>query len=436
LQVFNIMKKIAALTFGCKVNQYETSCILDEFVQHGYEIVDFNADADVYIINSCTVTNRTDYKSRSALRKALKKKELNSEVKVVITGCYSQRNKDEILKIGPVDLIADNNNKSAIFDLIEKGTKTSFAVDSKFDELYTTQMIEHTRAFIKVQDGCDYYCAYCAIPFARGTSRSRDKHNVLKQIEVLTEKGYKEFVLGGINLGLYGEEKNDNYFLADLLKDIEKKEKVKLIRLSSIEPNLFTDELLEYFRTSRKICPHFHIPLQVGCNELLTKMGRRYSIGKFKNTIKKIKDIFPDAAIGIDVIAGLPGETDELFQKTYDFLTKLDFTYLHVFFYSKREGTTAEKMTDHVNGKIIKQRSNKLIEISEEKLTNYINKIIQKDVKLSAVVEQKTDGYWTALSDHFVRIYLKDERDLKKKYLHYTPVCKKFDGIEVKLLNP
>jgi threonylcarbamoyladenosine tRNA methylthiotransferase MtaB len=430
-------KTIAAITFGCKVNQYETSCILDEFVQHGFQIVEFNQPADVYIINSCTVTNRTDSKSRNAVRKALQQKKKNSNAKVVITGCYSQRNKAAIQELGTVDLIVDNNKKSKICQYIESSNLTSsdkledLADKTEFDELFTTQMIDHSRAFIKVQDGCDYYCAYCAIPYARGTSRSRKPENVLKQIKTLVDQGYNEFVLGGINLGLYGKENDEGYFLAHLLKDIEKINGVNLIRLSSIEPQLFPEDLLEYFRTSTKICSHFHIPLQVGCDELLKSMGRKYSTTEFVETIQNLKNIFPDSAIGIDVITGLPGETEELFQKTFNFLTNLDFTYLHVFPYSRRPGTKAAKLPDQVNGAISKSRSKILNELSQQKTEKYIDKILKQHLTLSGIIEKKHSRYWTALSDHFIRVYLKSDEQLKKKYLHFLPTSKRFDGVEV-----
>ena len=429
------MKKIAAITFGCKVNQYETSCIVDEFTKAGYQITGFDEPADVYVINTCTVTNRTDYKSRNAIRKALSQKEINPSAKVIVTGCYSQRKKEEIEELGSVDLIVDNNSKSKIFEKLNSGNQQfrDIKVQHNFDEISTTKMLDKTRAFIKVQDGCDYYCAYCAIPYARGHSRSRDKNNVLDQIQKLVDNGYKEFVLGGINLGLYGTESNSS--LAKLLYEIERINGVELIRLSSIEPQLFTDELLDYFVVSKKMCHHFHIPLQVGCDELLSNMGRKYTTTQFQNIIMKIKRIFPDVAIGIDVIAGLPGETEELFQKTYNFLSNLDFAYLHVFSYSKRSGTRAEKMKGHVNGKIIKERSNQLISISKTKLIEYIDFIINNNIELKGIIEQNIDGYWTALSDHYVRIYVKSDQDLEKKYLHLNPVSKKYDGIEVEIIK-
>lgn len=427
--------KIASITFGCKVNQYETSCIVDSFIENGYQATEFNKPANVYIINTCTVTNRTDQKSRNAIRKALIQKELDPTVKVIVTGCYSQRKKTEIEALGNVDLIIDNNSKSKIIKKLDANNNTfkDINLQDEFDEISTSKMLDHTRAFIKIQDGCDYFCAYCAIPYARGRSRSRDKNNVLIQIKKMVKNGYKEFVLGGINLGLYGAEQN--YSLAKLLYEIENIKGVELIRLSSIEPQLFTNELLDYFKVSKKICHHFHIPLQVGCDELLNKMGRRYTTVQFENTINNIRKIFADVAIGIDVITGLPGETEELFQKTHAFLINLNFTYLHVFPYSRRSGTRADKMKGHINGKIIKHRSNALMEISANKLLEYSEFIIQNKIKLSGVIEKKTKGFWTALSDHYIRIYLKSEKELEKKYLHLEPICKKFDGIEVEEKN-
>jgi len=436
-----VKKKIAAATFGCKVNQYETSCILDGFISSDYEVTDFNESANIYIINTCTVTNRTDYKSRNAIRKAIKEKEKNPDVKVVVTGCYSQRNYEEIKKLGNVDLIIDNNQKGKIFknlqDLehLEGLHFEEISTAAAFEEISFNSMLDRTRAFIKIQDGCDFYCSFCAVPFARGHSRSRKKENVISQIEKLVKNGYKEFVIGGINLGLYGREKPGKYFLSDLLYDIEKIQGVELIRLSSIEPQLFTDDLMQFLKSSKKICPHLHIPLQVGCDELLKKMNRKYSITEFSEKIEKLHRIIPNLAIGLDVIAGLPGETDELFSETEKFLSELDFTYLHVFSYSKRPGTKAAKMKDQVNGKNIRNRSNRLLRLSEKKTGKYLEKILNRNVALSGVIENRVNGYWTALSDHYLRIYLKNNEDLKGRYLEFKPVKKKFDGIEVVLRN-
>ncbi|NQV17088.1 MAG: tRNA (N(6)-L-threonylcarbamoyladenosine(37)-C(2))-methylthiotransferase MtaB [Armatimonadetes bacterium] len=435
-----LKKKIAAITFGCKVNQYETTCILDDFIQAGLQVVDYSEPSDVYIINTCTVTNRTDYKSRNAIRKALKEKEKNPDIQVIVTGCYSQRNYQQIRELGNIDLIIDNNNKGKILECINRVDANYFkniSEASEFEELSYSSMNDKTRAFIKVQDGCDYYCAYCAVPFARGHSRSRKKENVLNQIEKLVRNGYKEFVLVGINLGLYGREnKNEKYFLSHLLYDIEAIEGVELIRLSSIEPQLFTNDLLVFLEDSKKLCPHFHIPLQVGCDELLKKMGRDYTTNDFKKLIKKIHKLLPNSAIGIDVIAGLPGESDKLFLRTYEYLSGLDFTYLHVFSYSQRPGTKAAKMKEQVHGKIIKERSRKLLELSEKKLQNYLDFILKKNVPIKGVIETQTKGFWTALSDHYVRVYLKNKNeDLSEKFFHFFPIGKKYKGIEVNLVN-
>ncbi|HHE38408.1 MAG TPA: tRNA (N(6)-L-threonylcarbamoyladenosine(37)-C(2))-methylthiotransferase MtaB [Candidatus Cloacimonetes bacterium] len=436
-----VKNKIAAATFGCKVNQYETSCILDDFIDADFEVVKFNKSADVYIINTCTVTNRTDYKSRNAIRKALKEKEKNPEIKIIVTGCYSQRNYEEIKKIGDIDLIVDNNKKGEIFKNLQGFRNLEglhfeeISKATEFEEISTNSMIDRTRAFIKIQDGCDYYCSFCAVPYARGHSRSRKKENVLSQIEKLVKNGYNEFVLGGINLGLYGREKSKKYYLSNLLYDIEKIDGVELIRLSSIEPQLFTDDLLKFLKSSKKICPHLHIPLQVGCDELLTKMNRKYSTAEFSNLIRKLHQTIPDLAIGLDVITGLPGETDELFSKTEKFLSELDFTYLHVFSYSNRPGTKAAEMKDQINGKKIKERSNRLIRLSENKTGKYIDKILDKNMKLSGIIESQVNGFWTALSDYYIRIYFKNKEDLRKKYLKFKPVKKIFDGIKVNLAN-
>nr|HPR18223.1 MiaB/RimO family radical SAM methylthiotransferase [Candidatus Cloacimonadota bacterium] len=342
---------------------------------------------------------------------------------------------DEVTKLGNIDLIADNNEKSRIYEFLHVD-QSHFVLNQEnnhllFDEMSITQMVEHTRAFIKVQDGCDFYCAYCAVAYARGPSRSRDRERILQQIRLLVEHDYQEFVLGGINLGLYGKEKQDNYFLADLLRDIELIDGVELIRLSSLEPQLFSDDLFRFLAASRKTCHHFHIPLQTGSDTLLSQMGRHYSTAEFVETIGKIKQIYPDCAIGIDVIVGLPGETDALFQETYDFLQALDFTYLHVFSYSVRPGTRAEKMPGQINGKIKNLRSNELIKLSHRKTADYISRIVANGTELRGVIETCEDGFCTALSDHYIRIYLPEDNSLQKKYLHFLPVKKRFDGVEV-----
>ena len=443
------MKKVAAITFGCRVNQYETTCVVNDFIRTGYQFVNFNEPADVYIINTCSVTNRTDYKSRNAIRKALLYKKKNPDIKIVVTGCYSQIKYEEVRKMGDIDLIVDNNKKGNIPEYIlgsiysRYGYSTQHSLHlnadkfedildaTEFAEISFSSMINKTRAYIKVQDGCDFYCAYCIVPYGRGSPRSRGKVNILNQIRQLVKNGYKEFVIGGINLGLYGREKNDGYFLSNLLADIEEIEGVKIIRLSSLEPQLFTENLLSYFKESNKIAKHFHIPLQVGCDELLNAMGRKYSISEFSNIIKKLYQIFPNAALGFDIIAGLPGETEDFFKKNLSFLELIDFAYLHVFSYSKRPGTRAAEMSGQINGEIIKKRCNTLMRLSESKKNKYRNKILRNKIKLSGIIEMNDKGYWTALSNHYIRIYLENKNNLERKYVETIPIENIFDGVKV-----
>ncbi len=426
------MKKIAAITFGCKVNQYETACIVDQFEKHQFQAVNFSQDADVYVINSCTVTNRTDFKSRNAIRKALEHKAKNPAVRIIVTGCYAQRNYDEIADLGDIDFIVDNNKKGDIYDIYAKNNHQCFEnilEQKNFSELFTEKLNEKSRAFVKIQDGCDYYCTYCAIPYARGHSRSRTKESVLKQIELLTKNGYSEFVLGGINLGLWGKDLYPEYDLSNLLYDIEKIDAVNLIRLSSIEPNLFTDKLLEYFKNSQKMAPHFHIPLQSGCDKILKLMKRKYNTALFKEKVLKIKEIFPDAAFGFDVIVGFPQETDEDFKKTYEFLQKIDFTYLHIFIYSKRKDTPAEKMKGFVNGKISHIRSSILSDLSKKKTEKYMDFLIKNQIPLSGIVEKSYGEYKTILSNRYVRVYVKTDAAQQSFIKNLMPKKRHKDGI-------
>jgi len=427
-------KKIAIATFGCKINQYESACIADQFLEKSFQQVDFDQDADVYVINSCTVTNRTDFKSRNAIRKALEKKKLNHKVKIIVTGCYAQRNYQEITKMGDIDLIIDNNNKSEIHSayssMITK-FKDIFCYDS-FDEMFANSMQEKSRAFIKVQDSCNCSCLYCAVPYARGNPRSGKKEQIINQIKQLATNGYKEFVIGGINLGLFGREKSDGYFLEHLLEDIEEIEGVERIRLSSIEPQLFSLELLKYLKQSTKVCPHFHIPLQSGCNSVLKRMNRKYEREAFTELIYELHQVSHFPAIGIDVIVGFPGESNEEFEITRNYLASLSFTYLHVFSYSKRSGTLAAKMKEQIHGTIMTERNRILSQLSDEKTAMYMNNLIKNKIYLTGIAESIKNVYWNALSDRFIRIYKKTNIVEKGEIISGIPIEMYRDGL---LLN-
>lgn len=428
------MKKIAVQTFGCKVNQYETACSLDKFLDNGYKLVNFSETADIYLINTCTVTNRTDYKSRNAIRKALKQKQKYPKTNIIITGCYAQRFPEEIRSIGKIDYIIDNNNKGNIYDIVVGNQKINFnkiEFYHNFGDVFTKTIPDKTRAFIKIQDGCSYNCSYCAIPFARGKSRSRDKVDILSQIKVLAKNGYKEIILSGINLGLYGKDKKNNYSLPDLIMDIEKIKQVEIIRLSSIEPDLFDDSLFRIMKTSKKLAPHFHIPLQSGCDKILAKMKRRYNQKQFKQLVDKIYKIKPYAALGLDVIVGFPGESKENFLETKKFLENIKFTYLHLFSYSKRPKTSAAKMKNQVNGNIIKKRNSQLRKLSQQKTRKYSQKLVENRIILKGIIESKEKGYYTALSDHYMRVYFQSEQNLQNKFMKFIPKKNFRDGLVV-----
>lgn len=381
---------------------------MDDFLSRGWEKTDFSSEADVYLINTCTVTNRTDFKSRNAIRKALKMKELYPQAKVVVTGCYTQRNEEDVRKLGNIDLVIDNNKKNLIYKAVTEDFVPEFqdiiqAIE--YSEHSTGNMPDRSRAFIKIQDGCNFFCAYCAVAWARGPSRSRQRENILAQVQQLVTQGFREFVISGINLGLYGYDQEGDYHLENLLADMDEIKGVEKIRISSLEPQLFNESVLQQIARSKKICPHFHIPLQTGSDVLLHSMGRHYTIADFKEILHKILQIMPDAALGLDVITGLPGETDAIFTETYRFLQELPIAYLHVFPFSRRPGTKAWSMPQQINGTIIKARVDKLLQLSLTKKDLYMNRLIKDNIILSGSVENRQDGYYTLLSDHYVRAY-------------------------------
>ena len=337
--------------------------------------------------------------------------------------------------MGAIDFIVDNNSKSKIYEIINDADYhfDDILNAKNFDEFSMEIMENHSRAFLKIQDGCDFYCTYCAIPYARGHSRSRNPEKIISQILALIQHGYKEIVLSGINLGLYGNDLNEDINLAKLLHQMEKIEGLEMIRLSSIEPQLFTDELLDFFKISKKLCHHFHIPLQSGSDTILEAMKRHYRTNEFKSQIEKITEIYPDSAFGIDVITGFPGETEDLFEETFAFLENLNFTHLHVFTYSPKIGTPAALMKNQIQNSQKKERTNRLLDLSERKKYAFMEKIIQNNQVLKGIVEEKIDDYWTLLSDHFVRVYFKSENNLKRKLVVLTPKEIYQDGILAEL---
>ena len=398
-------KTVAFCTLGCKVNQYETNAMIEQFLKKKYTIKEFNEVADIYIINTCTVTNMADRKSRQMLRRA---KELNPNSIIVACGCYAQVAKEELAKIPEIDLIYGTNEKNKIADLIEekmteevlktkkdgkeKETKvTDVMYQKEFLDFGVTDYTEKTRAVIKVQDGCDRFCSYCIIPYARGHVRSRKIQNVVEEIKNIAQKGIKEVVITGIHLASYGKDFKPHAQLIDLLEEINKIDGIERIRLGSLEPTLITVEFLDRLSKLEKICDHFHLSLQSGCDETLKRMNRRYTTKEFEEGVELIRKYYKNVALTTDIIVGFPGETDEEFNKTYEFLKKINFYQMHIFKYSPRKGTKAAVMPNQIDGNIKEQRSTKLIELSHNNEIKYNEKEVGKE--LEVLWEEKEGDY-------------------------------------------
>ncbi len=420
------MKKLHITTLGCKVNQHESAVVADHFHRLGYEFSTME-EADLIFINTCTVTNRTDYKSRNLIRKALQLKETKPTLRIFVTGCYSQRSFEELKELEGLDLIIDNQYKtdvSAWLDTLDYNFTDIMEADS-YHHIPFSGMLDRTRAFQKIQDGCDFYCSYCAVPYARGHSRSCRFDDVVNQARVLVTNAYKEIVLGGINLGLYRDQSRT---LKDVIKALDALEGLELIRLSSIEPQLITEDLLDLVFALDKVCPHFHIPLQSGSDSVLQRMGRRYKTADLTRLIASIRSRYEDVAIGMDVITAFPGETALEFEETLELIQSLEVSYLHVFTYSKRKGTQAAKMKDQVHGTITNQRSKTLSALSEKMKGEYRDRLIRKKTLLRGIAEDRIGEQTTALSDHFVRIYTNQDTPLNQM-MTITATQTHLDGI-------
>ncbi len=403
------MIRIAVATLGCKTNQAESAAMVGAF--DDAILVEFGEPADLYLINTCTVTNRTDFKSRNLIRRALKVKEANPAMKIVVTGCYSQRSREEVLSLGAVDYVIDNQHKLDLKELVQQSDPGFMDImqAEAFNFHLQKGMLDRSRAFQKIQDGCDFYCSYCAVPYGRGHNRSARAEDVILQAQTFVASGYKEIVLGGVNLGLYRDGKLG---LSGLLRKLEEIEGLEIIRLSSLEPQLFTDELLEQVTCSKKIAPHFHLAIQSVADSVLGRMGRVYKQKHLSDLLEKITSNLPHAAIGGDIICAFPGETEAEFMETYKFLQESPLCYLHVFQYSKRKGTPAATMPNQINGTIAQERSNRLISMAEDLKTAYRQKILENRVSLRGVIDKIESELASFLSDHYIRGYISKQAHL------------------------
>ena len=384
------MKTVAFITLGCKVNQYETNAMSQKLIEEGYKIVEHTQKADIYIINTCTVTNMSDRKSRQMIRRA---KEINPEATIIAVGCYVQVAKKEI------DLALGNEEKVDIVkycnEIIQKNKKeeiTDVMQSRKFAEFGETSYTEKTRAVIKVQDGCDRFCSYCIIPYARGRVRSREPEHIIKEIKQIANEGIKEVVITGIHIASYGKDFKKDYKLIDLLEEINKIDGIERIRLGSIEPLLITEEFVQRLVKLEKICEQFHLSLQSGCDETLKRMNRRYTTQQFEEIVKRLRKAYDNVNLTTDIIVGFPGETEEEFAKTYKFLEKIKFYKMHIFKYSPRKGTRAEQMPQQIEPQLKEERSKKLIELSDKNEKEYNSKYVGKRVEV-LWEEQKNEIY-------------------------------------------
>ncbi|AZR73169.1 tRNA (N(6)-L-threonylcarbamoyladenosine(37)-C(2))-methylthiotransferase MtaB [Anoxybacter fermentans] len=414
------MKKVAFNTLGCKVNQYDTESMMKLFEEAGYEIVDFKDKADVYVINTCTVTHEGARKSRQMARQA---KRRNPESIVAVVGCYAQVAPDEVIKIDGVDLVVGTKSRNELVELVEKAKETDLPLNcveameekEEFEELPVEEFKGRTRAVIKVEDGCNQYCSYCIIPYARGPVRSRRPGNAVKEIQTLVQVGVKEVVLTGIHLGAYGQDLGPDMNLVELIKMLIKIEGLERIRLSSIEITEVDDEMIDLLANEPKFCPHLHLPLQSGSDTILKAMNRPYTTEEFASVVEKIRSRVPDIAITTDVMVGFPGETDELFEETYRFIEKIGFSQLHVFKYSIRQGTPAAKMKNQVSHQVKNVRSEKLRLLGERLTLEYNQKFLNK--VLPVLIEEERDqstGMLTGVTPNYIRVYIDEESNKVK----------------------
>ena len=428
------MKKAALHNLGCKVNAYETEAMQEMLEQAGYEIVPFKEGADVYVINTCTVTNIADRKSRQMLHRARK---MNPEAVVVAAGCYVQAKGGQ--EADPcIDIVIGNNHKKDLVRILKEyeenrekdrvggngreraGARAAGEIGDinrtkEYESLHLTRTGEHTRAYIKVQDGCNQFCTYCIIPYARGRVRSREMQDVVQEVRTLADNGYQEVVLTGIHLSSYGIDFDGQRHLSDLIRAVHEIEGIRRIRLGSLEPGIVTEEFAGTLAAMPKICPHFHLSLQSGCDATLKRMNRRYTSEEYYEKCRILRKYFDDPALTTDVIVGFPGETEEDFQASFDFVDKVDFYETHIFKYSKREGTKAASMPDQVDEQVKAERSARLIALGEKKRKAYEERFIGKTVEVLVEEDAVIDGknVQTGHTKEYIKIALDSEENLR-----------------------
>jgi len=409
------LKKVAFHTLGCKLNFAETSSIARKFTDNGYERVDFDESADIYIINTCSVTKKADKKSEQFIKKA---RNQNPYAQIVVMGCYAQLQTEKIASIEGVDLILGSNEKFRVKEYLENREKTgrpeihSCNIEDAADYFPSFSYGDRTRSFLKIQDGCDYHCSYCTIPLARGNSRNQSIQSIVEEATEIGQTDVKEIILTGVNIGDFGKTTGESFL--ELIKSLDQVEGIERIRISSIEPNLLTNEIIYFVNHSEKFLPHFHTPLQSGCNEILAKMRRRYKRELFQERVAYIRKEIPDAFIGVYVIVGFPGEDEKKYRETYQFLENLDASFYHVFSYSQRPNTPAASMSNQIPKSIIIQRSRELQQLAEKKRMDFYRQNIGATRPVLFESHQKKNKMF-GFTDNYIKIELPYSHELTEK---------------------
>ncbi len=428
------MKRVAFFTLGCKVNQYETEAMAEAFENQGYEQVGFHEAADVYVINTCTVTGLSARKSRQAIRRA---KQLNRDAIVAAVGCYPQTAREEVEKLAEVDIIAGTADRMKIPDYVEEfkaGRKKVSAVGNimknhAFEDLKIERYKDRTRAFLKIQEGCSQFCSYCIIPYARGPIRSRPAEEVIREVRKLADGGFKEIVLTGIHIASYGKDQGD-IRLPELVSQIHEVDGIERIRIGSIEPTLVTEEFAAAVAQLGKLCPHYHISLQSGCDETLKRMNRRYTTADYKKAVELLRASIPDVAITTDVMVGFPGESEDEFEKTFEFLSDIRFAKMHVFKYSPRKGTPAAEFDGQIEGAVKEERSARVLALSEYCMTEFNNRFIGRNMPVLYEQEIKERaGFFEGLTPNYIRVLSAGNNSFIGKIINTKLVTVKEDYI-------
>jgi len=425
--------KAAFATLGCRTNQYETEAMIEKFKRDGYEIVDFNEFADVYVINTCTVTNMGDKKSRQMISRARKE---NGDAVIAVVGCYSQIKPEEVSHIEGVDVVLGTRNKGDVVYWVNRAREEREKIvevsdvmkDTKFEELDVEEYRDRTRAFVKVQDGCNRFCSYCLIPYARGAVCSKDPEKALAEVRKLAEHGFKEVVLTGIHIASYGADLQGGWDLLRLLREIDKVEGIERVGIGSIDPQFFTDEAIEETAKLKKLLPHFHLSLQSGCNETLKRMNRKYTTQEYRRIVDLLRERNGDVSITTDIIVGFPGETDEEFEETYGFLRDIELSKMHVFKFSPREGTKAASMKGQVNGVKKDERSKRLIALDEQLEKKFRTRFLGREMPV--LYEQrsgKEGNLYEGYTGNYIKVVAESDRDITGEIIN-TRTFEEQDG--------